>query len=51
MSNRTISLDDTLYQYLLDHSLRELNDRLHEDERVSISLVPIGDGLTLARKR
>ena len=32
-------------------TLRELNDRLHKDERVSISLVPIGDGLTLARKR
>ncbi len=32
-------------------ALRELNDRLHKDERVSISLVPIGDGLTLARKR
>lgn len=32
-------------------ALRALNDRLHKDERVSISLVPIGDGLTLARKR
>ena len=32
-------------------ALRELNDRLLEDPRVSISLVPIGDGLTLARKR
>jgi predicted O-methyltransferase YrrM len=32
-------------------ALRELNDRLLEDARVSISLVPIGDGLTLARKR
>jgi O-methyltransferase len=32
-------------------TLRELNDTLHQDERVSISLVPIGDGLTLARKR
>lgn len=32
-------------------ALRELNDILHKDERVSISLVPIGDGLTLARKR
>ena len=32
-------------------ALRELNDQLHSDERVSISLVPIGDGLTLARKR
>jgi predicted O-methyltransferase YrrM len=32
-------------------AIRELNDALHQDERVSISLVPIGDGLTLARKR
>lgn len=32
-------------------AIRELNDRLLEDNRVSISLVPIGDGLTLARKR
>lgn len=31
--------------------LRELNAFLHEDERVDLSLVPIGDGLTLARKR
>jgi predicted O-methyltransferase YrrM len=32
-------------------ALRELNDVLFKDDRVSISLVPIGDGLTLARKR
>ncbi|MCB1725187.1 MAG: class I SAM-dependent methyltransferase [Chromatiaceae bacterium] len=32
-------------------ALRELNRTLHADQRVSISLVPIGDGLTLARKR
>jgi predicted O-methyltransferase YrrM len=32
-------------------ALRALNDLLHHDERVSLSLVPIGDGLTLARKR
>jgi predicted O-methyltransferase YrrM len=32
-------------------ALRHLNDRLHGDPRVSLSLVPIGDGLTLARKR
>lgn len=32
-------------------SIRELNERVYKDERVSISLVPIGDGLTLARKR
>ena len=30
-------------------ALRALNSRLHTDPRVSISLVPIGDGLTLAR--
>lgn len=31
--------------------IRLLNDRLHGDERVTISLVPIGDGMMLARKR
>ncbi|HEY9620129.1 MAG TPA: class I SAM-dependent methyltransferase [Crinalium sp.] len=30
--------------------MRALNDKLHRDPRVAISLVPIGDGLTLARK-
>lgn len=28
-----------------------LNKKIHTDERVDLSLVPIGDGLTLARKR
>ena len=32
-------------------AIRAFNDSLHEDERVDLSLVPIGDGLTLARKR
>lgn len=32
-------------------ALRRFNQRLHGDERVDLSLVPIGDGLTLARKR
>jgi caffeoyl-CoA O-methyltransferase len=32
-------------------AIRELNARLREDDRVSISLVPIGDGVFLARKR
>jgi predicted O-methyltransferase YrrM len=32
-------------------AIRELNQKLRDDERVDISMVPIGDGLTLARKR
>ena len=32
-------------------TMRALNRELHTDERVDISLVPIADGLTLARKR
>jgi caffeoyl-CoA O-methyltransferase len=32
-------------------ALRRFNEQLHRDERVDLSLVPVGDGLTLARKR
>ncbi|MEH2450914.1 class I SAM-dependent methyltransferase [Nostoc sp.] len=32
-------------------ALRALNQKLHHDERVTLSLVPIADGLTLAIKR
>jgi predicted O-methyltransferase YrrM len=32
-------------------AIRALNERIHGDERVSPSLVPIGDGLFLVRKR
>jgi caffeoyl-CoA O-methyltransferase len=32
-------------------AIRAFNEALHHDERVDISLLPIGDGLTLARKR
>jgi predicted O-methyltransferase YrrM len=31
--------------------LRELNSQIHQDDRVNISLLPIGDGLTLAMKK
>jgi len=31
-------------------AIRELNDRIHHDERVSMCMLPVGDGLTLARK-
>jgi predicted O-methyltransferase YrrM len=31
-------------------ALRHFNECLHRDERVELSMVPVGDGLTLARK-
>lgn len=43
VADASIQDDDTV-------AIRALNSRLHQDNRVSISLVPIGDGLTLARK-
>lgn len=33
------------------NKIRAFNQKLHQDARVAISLVPIGDGLTLAWKR
>ena len=42
--NHTINDSDT-------QAIRDLNERIVQDERVSISMLPIGDGLTLARKR
>ena len=32
-------------------AIRAFNEKIHADPRVSLSLVPIGDGLTLARKK
>ena len=32
-------------------AIRALNERVRNDDRVTLALVPIGDGLTLARKR
>jgi predicted O-methyltransferase YrrM len=55
-----IAIDNTLwYRRVLDardkdedtRAIRAFNRRLAKDRRVDISLVPIGDGVTLARKR
>ncbi len=55
-----IAIDNTLWtgsvadesnQTESTQAIREVNDLLHTDERVDISLLPIGDGLTLALKR
>ena len=32
-------------------AIREFNERLRDDDRVDISLLPVADGITLVRKR
>jgi caffeoyl-CoA O-methyltransferase len=32
-------------------AIRAVNDKVRADERVALSMIPLGDGLTLARKR
>jgi caffeoyl-CoA O-methyltransferase len=55
-----IAVDNTLWNgWVADaahaeddtRAIRAFNDKLHADERIDLSLVPIGDGLTLARRR
>lgn len=55
-----IALDNTLWEgKVVDpattdvdtEAIRAINMKLADDERVTLSLVPVGDGLTLARKR
>lgn len=55
-----IAIDNTLWNgSVVDDSnqtddtcaIRQFNQRVHDDQRIDISLLPIGDGLTLALKR
>ena len=54
-----IAIDNVLWNGKVAHkaddedtaALQALNRKLHTDERIDLSLVPIGDGVTLARKR
>lgn len=32
-------------------AIRNLNEKLHNDERIDLAMVPVGDGVTLCRKR
>jgi caffeoyl-CoA O-methyltransferase len=42
---------DPLVQDSRTEAIRAFNQKLHQDDRVTLSLVPIADGLTLAMKR
>ena len=49
LDNEIVSLTETDLAYQL--MIRALNDKIATDERVDIVLLPLADGLTMARRR
>jgi predicted O-methyltransferase YrrM len=43
--------DPTMDEDKRTQSIKQLNQQIYHDDRVQISLIPIGDGLTIARKK
>ena len=54
-----VAIDNVLWGGAVAHAadsadtraLQALNDKLHRDERIDLSMLPLGDGVSLARKR
>lgn len=42
---------DPAATHVTTFAVRRINERVRDDERVSLAIVPIADGLTLARRR
>jgi predicted O-methyltransferase YrrM len=59
VTDRRLQITDQIHRYLVDHSVREPDvlARLRDataslpQAQMQIGLLPVGDGLTLARKR
>jgi predicted O-methyltransferase YrrM len=44
-------IDPTMNEDKRTQAIKEINQQIYHDDRVQISLIPIGDGLTIARKK
>jgi predicted O-methyltransferase YrrM len=44
-------IDPTMDEDKRTQAIKQINQQIYHDDRVQISLIPIGDGLTIARKK